>query len=67
MLARSKQLALIGNLLRTPDGQALMNELREAYSEGSLLGETPEKTAYRVGQFDVYRDLLRIQEKVTHE
>lgn len=46
----------VQRVLSTPDGQVLLNALREEFG-GSLLGETEQETAFKVGAFEVVRYL----------
>jgi len=60
---RSKTLAQIAHLLKTPDGATLLQELSLAWEPTSLLGDNPEHTAYKVGQRDAYHYLLWLRDK----
>lgn len=44
----------IGKLLRSTGGQALLNMLEGMWCPSTLMGETPEKTAYNVALRDAY-------------
>jgi len=59
---RSKVLSQISRQLKTPDGEALMSELSAAWDPVSLLGATPEETAYKVGQRDAYHYLVWLRD-----
>jgi hypothetical protein len=48
-------------LLNTPDGKVLVAELEGVWDTFSLLGDTPELTAYAVGQRDAYKFLKDVQ------
>lgn len=62
----NEELASIGRFLFTSaDGKALMDLLTEAYYKGSLLGETPEKTYFKLGQREVVSFLLSLEPKET--
>ena len=63
---RERNLAIIGNLLRTPDGKVLMAEL-QTYADARLLGTDPQHTGYLVGRADVFRDMKIIQEAIKHD
>ena len=52
--SREKVLGTIARLLKTPDGEILMEELRIMWDLPTLLGDTPEFTAHNVGQRDAY-------------
>ena len=59
-----EQISKIRDILRdslgTPAGEELANYLKAQYVDVSSLGNTPEHTAYRLGQKELVQDLLRL-------
>lgn len=62
MRDRSELLTSLYRVLNSTDGKLLVRELKVLWDEGSLMGTTPEETAYRVGKRDAFHTLLRFQE-----
>ena len=62
---REKLLDILRQLLNTDDGQLLVEELRQVWDNPykSLIGETPEQTAYNVGKRDAYMTITKLAEK----
>ena len=61
MTTRENTLKQMEQCLNTPDGMAVMDDLREAWDAHNLLGPTPQETAYNVGLRDAYQYLKNIQ------
>lgn len=61
MVSRNKTLSRIQNVLQTPDGEVLMEELRLEWDGLTLLGPDPQKTGYNVGKRDCYKFLEALQ------
>jgi hypothetical protein len=59
---RTQNLRAIFNHLNTPQGTQLVDELEEAWDVHTLLGGTPEQTAYNVGLRDAYRFVRDLQD-----
>ena len=45
---------LVQRLIKTPDGQRLFEVLESEFNHDNILSETPDKTAYKLGQRDVW-------------
>jgi hypothetical protein len=54
-------------LLSHPDAKLLMDTLTNMFYKGSLLGETPEKTYFNLGQREVVEFLLDLKDRATKE
>jgi len=52
----------MSEVLKTPDGEVLMEELFVTWDTISLMGGTPEETAYKVGQRDAFRHLIWLRD-----
>ncbi len=60
--SRDKTRARMSEVLKTPDGEVLMEELFVTWDTISLMGGTPEETAYKVGQRDAFRHLIWLRD-----
>jgi hypothetical protein len=61
MSDRVEELRAFEALLATTAGKRLVEELRIAWDPYRLLGDTPEKTAYAVGQRDAFKFISMLQ------
>lgn len=59
--SRLRDMQRMKQLLNTQDGKVLLDELGDLYDPFSLMGNSPEATAYAVGQRDVYKFLREVQ------
>ena len=62
--SRAKVLAQISQLLKTPDGEVLMKEMALSWDTVTLIADTPERTAYAVGQRDAYKHLEWLRDRI---
>lgn len=61
---RTQESRRIGMMLKShPDGKLLVETLRDLFYDGDMLGETPEKTYFNLGQRNVVAFLLDLQKE----
>jgi len=60
-MSRTVDLNRMKTVLNSPEGEALMQELADMWDANTLLGDSPERTAYNVGLRDAFKfmDMLR--------
>ncbi len=58
--SRKRKLELIRILLRSDDGQLLLEEIEIMWDAYTLIGATPEKTAYNVGLRDAFKHIYSL-------
>lgn len=50
-----KKAKVFQNLFSTPDGKKALEALQQEFDSVDIMSDTPEKTAYRLGQRDVVK------------
>jgi hypothetical protein len=58
---------LVAAVFHTPHGQRLLDEWRKEFLEAPVMSDTPERTAYNVGQLEFVQNLADIDRKLKEE
>ena len=59
--ALKENASVVARVLNTEDGKRMLDILKQAYDQ-NIFSSDPHETAYRLGGFDLYRYLVRMQE-----
>lgn len=57
---RAEELKAFERLLGTPDGQMLLDELAANWDGWTLMGESVQETAYKIGLRDAFKYLVSL-------